>query len=72
MWFVLAGLIFAWVLMKIILRAPESNEDYVRLVIVVCLLAFGAWCRVQARICERLIALEKSLESLKRSQAERP
>jgi hypothetical protein len=67
-----AGLFFALFLAKSILRAPESGEDYVRLVFALSFFAFGVWCRVQARTCERIIALEKSLEELKRSQAERP
>jgi hypothetical protein len=71
-WFVLAGLVFAWVVIKIIFRMPESPEDYTRVVSVFGFLAFGAWCRIQATSCERIIALEKGLKELKESQAVRP
>jgi hypothetical protein len=66
-----AGIFFALILEKSLFGGPGSTDDYVRLVAIVLFASFGVWCRVQARIWERIIALEKGLEELKRSDAER-
>jgi hypothetical protein len=66
-----AGIFLAQVFAKSFLREPRPIEVCFWLLAVVLFASFGSWCRVQARTCERIIALEKGLEELKLAQAER-
>ena len=71
----MACIFLVWSVIKIIIRWHEPtalDDEAFRLLCSIILFVLGSSMRGAARIYERIIALEKSQEELRRSQAERP